>query len=508
VHDDDTPATGTHPPSQPVQSQASTLGKRALSGTAISLGGQLVSQVLRLGSNLVLTHLLAPDAFGLMAIVLAVTTGLQLISDVGIWQAIVRSPRGEERAFQDTAWTFTALRGVVLFAIGCASAYPAAQFYEREELLWLLPLCSAQALIMGLESTKLALAARRLIIGRMVGIDLVAQAAALAIALPVGFATHSVFALVCATMTSVVVRTVLSHVALPGGRNRFFFERAAAAEIWSFGGWIFVSTILYFIGTRWDVFALGKLEGMELVGVFGLATMITQVPVQLSEKVTGFVLMPALAERFRENPKGLADDVRRARVILFPAGAVLFLGAALTAPAFFDFLYRDVYESAGWMTQLVVLTGWCALLQDASSRALLALGNTKGIAAANFVRVLATVAFTYAGFTLGGAAGVGGSVGSETTAVIGFLVGSALGSFVGALALGVVLGRAGVRVIAIDVVATLLFVAIAALGCIAPYYVAPLIDARVSLVTLAFVPLLLGPLAAFVAVRTRRALRS
>lgn len=500
---DDTPPTGTHAPSQPSPSEtpsnASTLGRRALSGTAISLGGQLVSQVLRLGSNLVLTHLLAPEAFGLMAIVLAVTTGLQLISDVGIWQAIVASPRGEDRAFQDTAWTFTALRGVVLFAIGCAAAVPAAAFYERDELLWLLPLCSAQALVMGLESTKLAIAARRLIIGRMVGIDLVAQAAALAVALPVGFATHSVMALVCATMTSVVVRTVLSHVALAGPRNRFFFERAAAREIWSFGGWIFVSTIFYFIGTRWDVFALGKLEGMGVVGVFGLATMITQVPVQLSEKVTGFVLMPALAERFREDPKALAGDVRRARMILFPAGAVLFLGAAMTAPAFFDFLYRDVYESAGWMTQLVVLTGWCALLQDASSRALLALGNTKGIAAANFVRVVATIGCTYAGFTLGG---------SGTTALIGFLAGSAVGAFVGALALGTVLGKAGVHVLGIDTVATILFVILAAIGCVTPYFLAPLVDVRVSLVTLALVPVLLGPLAAFVAVRTRRALRA
>lgn len=483
--DELTPATGTH---------SSTLGKRALSGTAISVGGQLVSQVLRLGSNLVLTHLLAPDAFGLMAVVLAVTTGLQLISDVGIWQAIVRSPRGEERAFQDTAWTFTAMRGVVLFAIGCAAAYPAATFYERPELLWLLPLCSAQALLMGLESTKLALAARRLTIGRVVGIDLAAQIAALAVALPVGFATKSVVALVCATMTAVVVRTVLSHVAIPGPRNRFFFERAAAHEIWSFGGWIFVSTIFYFIGTRWDVFALGKLEGMELVGVFGLATMITQVPVQLSEKVTGFVLMPALAERFRENPKALAGDVRHARMILFPAGAVLFLGAAMTAPAFFDFLYRDAYESAGWMTQLVVLTGWCALLQDASSRALVALGNTKGIAAANLVRVIATVGATYIGFTLGG--------------VVGFLIGSAVGAFIGALALGTVLGKAGVHVLGIDTLATIAFVAIAAVACGAPYVISQLVDVRVSLTTLGLAPVLLLPLAAFVAVRTRRALRS
>lgn len=474
--------------------EADTLGRRALSGTALSLFGQLASQSLRLGSNLILTRLLAPEAFGLMAIVLAVTTGLQLISDVGIWQAIVRSPRGEDRAFLNTAFTFTAVRGAALFVIGCAAALPASVFYAQPDLLWLLPLCSLQALIAGLESTKLAVAARKLAVGKIMAVDLGAQIVALVAALVVGFATRSVIALACASLAAVAVRTLLSHVAVSGEANRFGIERAALREIFTFGGWIFVSTILYFVGTRWDVLALGRLESVALLGVYGLATMIIAVPIQLSEKVTGYVLMPALAERFRADPRGLAGDVRRARALLFPAGAALFLGAAMAAPAFFELLYRDAYVDAGWMTQLLVAVGWFALLQDASSRALLALGDSRGIAAANFVRVAATIGFTALGFTVGG--------------FLGFMVGTMIGAAVGAVALGVVLHQHGVRVLDVDAAATLLFLVLLGVGCALPYWLAPVAGVRVSFVTLMVAPVLLLPLVVVAAVRTRRALRT
>jgi hypothetical protein len=49
--------------------------------TVISFGGQ---NALRLGSNLILTRLLFPEAFGLMALVQVFMTGLQMFSDLGI----------------------------------------------------------------------------------------------------------------------------------------------------------------------------------------------------------------------------------------------------------------------------------------------------------------------------------------------------------------------------------------------------------------------------------------
>ena len=88
-----------------------SIRSRALRGTLWVLVGNGASQGLRLASNLILSRLLFPEAFGLMAIVNLVTLGLQMISNVGIRPAIIRHAEGDRRDFLDTAWTIHTHKG-------------------------------------------------------------------------------------------------------------------------------------------------------------------------------------------------------------------------------------------------------------------------------------------------------------------------------------------------------------------------------------------------------------
>ena len=67
------------------------------------VGAQFGRQGLSLVSNVVLTRLLFPEAFGLMQVVSIVLFGLTMLSDVGIVQAVIQNPRGDEKRFLDTA---------------------------------------------------------------------------------------------------------------------------------------------------------------------------------------------------------------------------------------------------------------------------------------------------------------------------------------------------------------------------------------------------------------------
>ena len=74
-----------------------------------------------------------------MAVVSTLLVSLELFSDVGVGQSIVSNSRGEEPEFLNTAWTIKIIRGFVLWIICLIMTVPAAQFYEDERLLWLLP---------------------------------------------------------------------------------------------------------------------------------------------------------------------------------------------------------------------------------------------------------------------------------------------------------------------------------------------------------------------------------
>jgi O-antigen/teichoic acid export membrane protein len=71
----------------------------AVSGVVWTILGYGASQVLRFGGNLILTRLLLPEYFGLMALVNIPIIGLQLFSDVGIIPSIVQNQRGDEPVF-------------------------------------------------------------------------------------------------------------------------------------------------------------------------------------------------------------------------------------------------------------------------------------------------------------------------------------------------------------------------------------------------------------------------
>ena len=117
-----------------------TLKKLAIRGTVWTLVGYGLSQGLRLGANLCLTRLLAPEMFGLMALVNVFILGLTLFSDIGISASIVQHDRGEESDFLNTAWTLQIIRGFLLWFCCLALAIPVAKFYGEAQLSWLIPI--------------------------------------------------------------------------------------------------------------------------------------------------------------------------------------------------------------------------------------------------------------------------------------------------------------------------------------------------------------------------------
>ena len=95
------------------------LRERAMRASVWALGGNLASVSIRLGSNLLLTRLLFPEAFGTMAIVQAVMIGLAMLTDAGIEPAVIKSRRGHESIFLNTAWTLQVMQGVLVWLVVC-----------------------------------------------------------------------------------------------------------------------------------------------------------------------------------------------------------------------------------------------------------------------------------------------------------------------------------------------------------------------------------------------------
>ena len=93
------------------------LKQRAIRGAIFTTVGYGSVQAIRLASNLILTRILFPEAFGLMAIILVFMQGVAMFSDLGVGASIIQNKRGDDPVFLDTAWTVQGIRGAFLFLI-------------------------------------------------------------------------------------------------------------------------------------------------------------------------------------------------------------------------------------------------------------------------------------------------------------------------------------------------------------------------------------------------------
>lgn len=377
---------------------------RAWRGSAITAAAYALAQGLRLASNLVLARLLFPEAFGLMALVAVVLTGLQMLSDTGTAPSIARSPRGDDPDFLNTAWTLQALRGVVLWAMACALAWPLSRIYDAPDLTALLPVAGLALLVAGLNPTRIDTASRHLLLGRVTLLDLAAQITGIAAMVALAWATGSVWALVAGGVVTACAKLMLCHLFLPGPRNRPRWDPTAAAELLGFGKWIFASTACGFALSQGDRLILGVYLTLTQMGHYNIGWFLASFPWLLGGAVVMRVMIPLYRDR--------APRVRRLRAALTGGLLALLAALALGGVALVGLLYDPRYAPAGAIVVMVACVQMPAVIGMTYDQAALAAGDSRGFFAVLLVKALVQTAAIL--------------IGAETHGLIGALAGQGI----------------------------------------------------------------------------------
>lgn len=350
---------------------------RAIRGTALSVLGFGGSQLIRLISNLILTRILFPEAFGLMALVQIVVIGLENFSDMGIHPAVIQSKHGEKQRFLDSAWTMQIVRGGVLWLIACAIAAPVARFYEQDALIQMIPVLAFTTVLSGFRSTNYSLASRRLTLGRLTAIELIGQISGTVILILLALWLKSVWALVIGSLIGVAIHTILTHVILEGERNRFAWDKPSVLEIFHFGKFIFISTIAGYLVNQGDRLILGKYVSLEDLAIFTIAYLFGSLPLTLNIQVNSRVLIPLYKQRPPVESDNNFRQIRRARFLLLGGFVMISAVVALIGDPLITFLYDPRYHAAGPMLVLLSLSIMPAVLLDGYKGILLANGNSR-----------------------------------------------------------------------------------------------------------------------------------
>src|SRR5215831_5384145 len=142
--------------------QGESLKARVFRGGAWLGAGSFSEQVIRFGRNMVLTRLLAPEAFGTMAVVLSACSVVQTIMDVGVREALIQNPKGSEDDYVGAAWWMAFGRGLSFWICVSAIAPFVAKFYGNPDLSPLFRVAALGLLFEGALSSRAYAAIREM----------------------------------------------------------------------------------------------------------------------------------------------------------------------------------------------------------------------------------------------------------------------------------------------------------------------------------------------------------
>lgn len=314
-----------------------TLLARCFRGGAVLTAGSAFDRGLRFIVNMILARLLAPDQFGLMALVLAATAFFETLTEVGVRQSVIQNKKGDTREFLNVAWWFSGVRGGLLYILGVAAAPWVAKFYAEPAIVPLLRVAFLTMLFNGLTNPSLYVLEKKLQFGHYVWIMQGSAAAGTLLCLGMAIWSPSVWALVVGVVAQAFLRCLGSFFFCPV-QLAFEFDRQAWKEIFCFSRGMVGLPILTYLFMQADILFLGRMVDKDTLGLYSMAFILASTPQILVLSILGPMVLPVLSD-VQDSYEQLRRRLLQMTRVLFMFGLPMTMCLAVFAESFLLVVY-------------------------------------------------------------------------------------------------------------------------------------------------------------------------
>lgn len=298
-----------------------------------------------------------------MVIVMTIAAGLAMMTDLGINQSIIRSPNAEKLRFRQTAWTFQIIRNciltliVLLITIGVwvlqgFSIIPSDIVYGDPNLVIALSMLTISTFIYGFASIDIFMAERQMKFGRTTFLELFTNILGILVTIIWAWLSPDIWALAGSQVIGTTLFVLFSHFIFWSPANKLAWEKSAAVELFNFGKWMMLSSLLGFLSRSGDRLILGLFLPTSTLGKYALAVEMVSALKSACGSLQA-VWLPALSEANREQPTEIQRIYYKIRqyqdIFIF-----LLSGFVISAGDWIIYiLYDERYQDAGWMLQIL-----------------------------------------------------------------------------------------------------------------------------------------------------------
>ncbi len=347
---------------------------QAISGVKWTTLSMVVTTVTQLAQLAILTRLLNPEVFGLMAIMMVVIGFSQAFMDMGISNAIIHRQQISHSQLSSLYWLNIA-SGVLLAGLMLLLSPWIAEYYEEPGLQKPLMLLASVFVIIAIGNQFKILCQKELQFDSMAKIDMTAVIFALIVAVWMAMEGYGVYALVFSMLMHSITSSALYLVV---GLKRHHipsltFKHSELEGFYSFGLYQMGERAINYISAHIDKLIIGKLLGMHAVGFYNMAWQLIIFPLSKINPVVNKVAFPIYAQ-FQNDSKALNRcyglTVRTLSLVTIPLLAFL---------SFFSHdvvlvVFGEGWEATGEMVTILALIGILKALGNPGGALLSALG--------------------------------------------------------------------------------------------------------------------------------------
>ena len=224
----------------------------------------------QLAQIVLLTRFLNKDDFGLVALALVSIEFSFLFVDAGLNAAILHIRLASHKALSSIYWLSITL-SIAMFASICFFSPVIANFYEEPALLRILPILGLNIIFLAIGRQHRTFLQKQFLFKPIALVEISAYLSSLLLAIYLVLKDYGVFSLVYSTLFA----SLLSNVCYLFIRHKqnpihLHFNWSEVKPFFDIGKFQMASRLLDFVSKETDVLIIGKILGMEVLGLYSL----------------------------------------------------------------------------------------------------------------------------------------------------------------------------------------------------------------------------------------------
>jgi len=333
------------------------LAKKSLHSGIQSLLGQILSFIIMMGSTAVLARLLEPSDYGLVAIVIAITTFFTLFKDFGLSISLIQKEEITNEEIDVIFW-FVVFIGIILTLVVILISFFVGSFFQDNRLVDITRVASGIFIIGSFSIIPNAILRRNMQFKKLMYIQVLASFLSALSAIYFANLGFGYWALVLNMILPVLLTTIFTLYSLRWF-PKFSYSLLGIQKFIKLGKYILLFDIVNYFSRNLDNLLIAKVYSPTNLGFYSKAYQLLLLPIQQIRIPLVNVALPALST-VKNDPKlfsyyylALSDLLN---ILVIPVICLMWLNAN-------EIIYIILGEKWLYSAEIFKLLAFAALVQ-------------------------------------------------------------------------------------------------------------------------------------------------